>query len=957
MNASFTKRRRAALFMATVGLVAGVARGDEHLWIGPDGSWNTSAYWDPYGVPTSLGVYKDSAVIPSPFLTAPASRTVYYDGAGYNLSSVSLGPDSDHTGTVNHWGSYTLNTDDLLVGAGGYGYYNQAAGNVNVQSDLWLGRGIYGEYNLSGGCLIAGAVSVGTHELGKFTQTGGSATLDSLSVRNGKYILTGALTTVMNVGSEDYPREVVDEEVISEGTMQQQGGDHTAGSIVVASSYELKEGKLTVTGNLTVANEYDPPNSAFMCIGEHIPIVYSPVALTVGGTFHIGREGGLCGSVMMTSGTATVTTEMIVHSGSLFTYDAPGSPTTPTTVDFATLMVDTEAEVSLSGPVSGVNNPMVIGVIPENWGYIDFKGGTLNGGGPGSVHHHFGTFEWGAGTIGTMAMEIGSDREGGRLYMRGNNKTLNNSTITNRIYGTMDFEGCTVSGSQSTITNQGTMNCTGNTTLGSGITFVNDGGVINGPLTINGPFTIKQTLTWTTAQPLTISGQQHHDSDSNAELIMAAGTLTMNTDAGHGGMNLAIDVRAGATANFNATQYLRTLTNAGTINAWEVDVEDMSQTGGSGTFDDIWVSYFDWSGGSLTFRTGMGLWIAQEFNILCNTTLSSGFLVNWGTIRKSGPAGGTTHIGVGTEMLGATVIDVAQGMALIFDGVLSHGASQTITKTGDGSVTFNGAQYHDSNSTFSVDEGTAYFNTDARGTGMGRTLTLNVNSGTTVSFGATQHLKRLAITSGQATLTQGNAKYIDTEEFSVSGTGGKLDLKDNDMIVRATSGTRTAVFQDIWGHVQAARNTSPNLWQGDGITTSMAGASEDETSLGVILNQKLDGTAVRTTFNGETVDINCILVKYTWNGDANLDGVVNGDDYFQIDQGYLYQRTGWHWGDFNYDGVVNIDDYILIDHGYLAQTGPLSGGSVCDMAAVPEPGVLGLLGCCGVLMMRRRRER
>ena len=42
-------------------------------------------------------------------------------------------------------------------------------------------------------------------------------------------------------------------------------------------------------------------------------------------------------------------------------------------------------------------------------------------------------------------------------------------------------------------------------------------------------------------------------------------------------------------------------------------------------------------------------------------------------------------------------------------------------------------------------------------------------------------------------------------------------------------------------------------------------------------------------FDGQDVDSNCILVKYTWNGDMNVDGVVNAEDYFLIDSAFLGQ--------------------------------------------------------------------
>jgi hypothetical protein len=32
-------------------------------------------------------------------------------------------------------------------------------------------------------------------------------------------------------------------------------------------------------------------------------------------------------------------------------------------------------------------------------------------------------------------------------------------------------------------------------------------------------------------------------------------------------------------------------------------------------------------------------------------------------------------------------------------------------------------------------------------------------------------------------------------------------------------------------------------------------------------------------------------IRYTWNGDANLDGVINADDYFMIDSGFISQAS------------------------------------------------------------------
>ena len=46
-----------------------------------------------------------------------------------------------------------------------------------------------------------------------------------------------------------------------------------------------------------------------------------------------------------------------------------------------------------------------------------------------------------------------------------------------------------------------------------------------------------------------------------------------------------------------------------------------------------------------------------------------------------------------------------------------------------------------------------------------------------------------------------------------------------------------------------------------------------------------------TTWSGLTVQGNDVLVMYTFNGDANMDGRINADDYFQIDVHYPHNAT------------------------------------------------------------------
>src|SRR4051812_42387517 len=75
-----------------------------------------------------------------------------------------------------------------------------------------------------------------------------------------------------------------------------------------------------------------------------------------------------------------------------------------------------------------------------------------------------------------------------------------------------------------------------------------------------------------------------------------------------------------------------------------------------------------------------------------------------------------------------------------------------------------------------------------------------------------------------------------------------------------------------------------------------------------------------TTFAGEAIDSTAVLVKYTYYGDADFNGIVNFDDYVRTDSGFNNHRTGWLNGDFDLNGTVNFDDYVLIDLAFNTQS-------------------------------------
>jgi hypothetical protein len=162
----------------------------------------------------------------------------------------------------------------------------------------------------------------------------------------------------------------------------------------------------------------------------------------------------------------------------------------------------------------------------------------------------------------------------------------------------------------------------------------------------------------------------------------------------------------------------------------------------------------------------------------------------------------------------------------------------------------------------------------------------------------------------------------------------QLDLNDNALIVR--NGNPANVTSEI----QSGYNQG--LFNGPGIVSTAAATNTSHlTAIGVMPNFNGLGGATDSTFQGQAVNPNDVLVRYTYYGDANLDGKVDGSDYSRIDSAAAMDQTnpnaasGWSNGDFNYDGSIDGSDYTLIDNGYNVQGAAFSAG-VAAKIAVPQ---------------------
>ena len=370
---------------------------------------------------------------------------------------------------------------------------------------------------------------------------------------------------------------------------------------------------------------------------------------------------------------------------------------------------------------------------------------------------------------------------------------------------------------------------------------------------------------------------------------------------------------------------------------------------------------------------------------------------------------GSGGIVLNTGTLALTASNSYSGGTMLNGGVLqvnadtAVGAGAGAVGIGNGAILQTGSSFSFSSSrNFTVKSGTGtintqgYSNTIAGSLGGAGTV---AKSGTgTLTVSGSVGIGGLAANSGVVQLTQSgtigaisigasgavalsangvnSAKVLDTSSLLIAA-GGKLDLSDNGMILRDQSagGNQAANLAMVQGLVNAASDNGN--WDKPGITSSTVVADlsaysvltimvYDNTILGV---DSFEGINNLQTDNGG----NQVILKTTYVGDFDGNGIVNSADYGWLDFYYGYGLTV---GDLNGDGQVNSADYNGIDYGYGYQAyGVLAGegmtgavmpaGSsvstgIASSAApepAPEPATWALVASALSMLLGRRRRQ
>jgi hypothetical protein len=276
------------------------------------------------------------------------------------------------------------------------------------------------------------------------------------------------------------------------------------------------------------------------------------------------------------------------------------------------------------------------------------------------------------------------------------------------------------------------------------------------------------------------------------------------------------------------------------------------------------------------------------------------------TVNDILPNGGMgTTFNAGTNPSDQNTLNVNAGQFYFAGNPASQSANLTVN-LGNAQVQLYGNTTGNLNTSY----GSVFFAAPAVNSGIGqRTLAaLNMGPQNEVILAApVDHKDRAVLVTGSLNMSTGG---VDSAGNMAGGS--IIDLNANDMII--TSGSIAGVNPFL------ASGDNGGTWNGSGIQSSAA--ATDTTFLTAL--GSLQNNGLYSSFDGVTNIASAVLIKYTYYGDADLNGKVDGSDYSRIDNGVLTSGTGWSNGDFNYDGSLNGSDYTLLDNAYNTQGPSLS---------------------------------
>lgn len=905
----------------------------------------------------------------------------------------------------------SLNIGARNGGATGSALFSMSNGSATITNQIIIGATPStpgGRFTMTGGQLSAGSIDI--RSLGTFTHSGGTVTSSTSVFLNGGTITTftnrgsltvnsGTLGTLVNIGTTTINGVAT----MSVGTNSSTSPAlfNVAGGTLNITGTMFNEATMSVTGGTT------RQPSGVLFDGNNNPGTILLSAGTVDATVEVGQASAGAGTVQQSGGVMTGPQLFISSKGF---YDLSGGVISSGSITVnGTLNLNggsiSSATINLNGTLGGNGLTLVFGTLNQtggtiagsfnNFGTYNFSSGSVPGtiinNGLINVSSSFlvgGIINYASISIGA-GQSLGGTTVGidnfGALTLSGG--ILNGNTVINDAGGIMNARGTITAA----FTNAGQLDTTGLLTLSAASSNI---GVIN----IGAPESIRPVLGLSNAGQINLAGgaiTTGSITNNAGGVIRGFGTVGSNFPANSGIVQadsasplvvslLAANTSSGEIQVFDGSTMTLfaslanngvitlegdhsslgggTIGNAGTIRGRGVISNPINNTGiitAEGNLDLTGITV-NFPGAIIDIPDSTRLRVTQGLGTntgsiflgggtLDNTLIS---LTNSGVIEGHGAIRAASLINNATIALSGSSSD-------IFPQLLNTLGAKTIV-TGLGTTTFYGTVTNNAGSELRVSSGaTAIFLGNLFGlsfvTGGGTKIIEGsasggplATSGNTIvdpgaSLTASSITENSLTVSGVATILPNGTNSGTSRLNLLSIPGGKFDLADNDLIATATP------ISTIAGFITAAFDGGN--WLGNGLVSSSAASvaadsgNTHKTGLGYAIASSINASV----FDGQPVGGDNVLVRYTFSGDANLDGVVNALDFNALASNFGGSGKPWVQGDFNYDGVINSLDFNSIATNFnLALPAPPALGNL-----VPEPALAGF----GLLALIRRQRR
>ena len=302
--------------------------------------------------------------------------------------------------------------------------------------------------------------------------------------------------------------------------------------------------------------------------------------------------------------------------------------------------------------------------------------------------------------------------------------------------------------------------------------------------------------------------------------------------------------------------------------------------------------------GSISFANTNSYVMAGTSTLRLETTSGSAFV----DVQS-----GTHRINLQLTIASDTYLSVADGAVLEIGDPVTVAAGRSVKPSGSGTIVYQSS------------------------------MTLEPNA--SIVFAGNTRLTSLTLDSGSSVLVAAHlsapARILAVESLAAA-PGSTINLSDNSMLVDYSGAS--PIGDLINAFLDGTIVVNPDV---AGLPTTLA------------ISEAADLGA--TEFGTFSVDESAVLLRYTYVGDANLDGQVDALDYERVDLAIGNSGVfGVAQGDLNYDGNVDALDYEQIDlnigNGVGAPLASVTGGIF-----IPEPtGLLVLVVSSGLLGRRRR---